>query len=245
MDNKKKVAAAVAATIAASGAAVDASFDHPADILQQDLNTQPQIQYVDPENDQDTGGTQDEDKQKDPAAKAGPVQEWILQLPLAVRAVFVLPLWFAGHLVVMGGNLLFAGLSPILQYLLSFVLLALVIAAAFAAAAKAMFPDLPIGRILNRHSIKWILIAAAAAWLADLLLGIFWTGYAHVKGLFLGVFLLIAIGSVALWFARREHRRRASLCMETEAACEEPETLEYTSLGQTFTIRPGREGNEK
>ena len=34
MDNKKKVAAAVAATIAASGAAVDASFDNPADLLQ-------------------------------------------------------------------------------------------------------------------------------------------------------------------------------------------------------------------
>ena len=43
MDNKKKVAAAVAATIAASGAAVDASFDDPADLLQQDMNTQPQV----------------------------------------------------------------------------------------------------------------------------------------------------------------------------------------------------------
>ncbi|MBQ9015207.1 MAG: hypothetical protein IJ109_03720 [Firmicutes bacterium] len=245
MDNKKKVAAAVAATIAASGVAVDASFDNPADILQQDVNTQPQIQYVDLENDQDTGAAQDEDKQKDPAVKAGPVQEWILHLPLAVRAVFVLPLWFAGHLLVMGGNLLFAGLSPILQYLLSFVLIALVIAAAFTAAAKAMFPDLPIGKILNRHSIKWILIAAAAAWLADLLLGIFWSGYAHVKSILLGVFTLLSIGSVVLWFARREHRRLASLCIQPEAVCEEPETLEYTSLGQTFTIRPDRERDEK
>ena len=244
MDNKKKVAAAVAATIAASGAAVDASFDDPADLLQQDMNTQPQIQYVDLENDQDTGAQTDEDRQKDTAEKGGPVREWILHLPLAVRAVFVLPLWFVGHLIIMGGSFLFAGLSPILQYLLSFVLIALVIAAAFTAAAKAMFPDLPIGKILNRHSIKWILIAAAAVWLADLLLGIFWAGYAHFKTIILGVFTLVSIGSVVIWFARREHRRRARLCEETETAVEEPEELVYTSLGQTFTVRPTREKDE-
>ena len=51
MDNKKKIAAAVAATIAASGAAVDASFDNPADLLQQNT-VEPKIEYVDLENDQ-------------------------------------------------------------------------------------------------------------------------------------------------------------------------------------------------
>ena len=245
MDNKKKIAAAVAATIAASGAAVDASFDDPADLLQQDMNTQPQIQYVDLENDQDTGAATDEEKQKDSSVKNGPVKEWILHLPLAVRAVFVLPMWFIGHLTIMAGNFLFAGLSPLLQYLCSFLLIALVIGAAFTATAKAMFPDLPIGKILNRHSIKWILIAAAGVWLADLLLGIFWTGYAHFKSILLGVFTLFSIGSVVIWFARREHRRRASLCAETEAPEEEPEELEYTSLGHTFTIRPNRDTEEK
>ena len=240
MDNKKKVAAAVAATIAASGVAVDASFDNPADLLQADLKTEPQIQYVDLENDQDTGN-QDEDKQKQAeTVKSGPVREWILHLPLAVRALFVLPFWFVGHMIIIGGSALFTAASPLLNYLLGFVLIALVIAGAFTATAKAMFPDLPIRKILNRHSIKWILIAAAAVWLADLVLGMFWAGYAHFKTLILGAFTLIAIGSVVIWFARREHRRRlkaAAKAAEAEAK-KEPEDLVYTSLGQTFTLRP-------
>ena len=242
-NNKKKVAAAVAATIAASGAAVDMSFDNPADLLQADASVEPKVQYVNLENDQDTGQAQDEDKQKQKQSeKSGPVREWILKLPLAVRACFVLPFWFAGHLIVLGTSALFTGLSPVFHWLLGFVVLALVIAGAFTATAKAMFPDLPIRKILNRHSIKWILIAAAAVWLADLLLGIFWAGYAHVKTICIGTFTLIAITSVVVWFARREHRRRAELAArEEEPPDEEPQELVYTSLGHTFTVRPPQE----
>ena len=246
MDNKKKVAAAVAATIAASGAAVDASFDNPADLLQADVNQQPKVQYVDLENDQDAT-VQDEEKQKPETTKTGPLREWILKLPLAVRALFVLPFWFIGHMIIIGGSALFTAASPLLNYLLGFALIALVIAGAFTATAKAMFPDLPVRKILNRHSIKWILIAAAAVWLADILLGIFWADYAHFKTLILGGFTLISIGSVVIWFARREHRRREKLAAKAAAdaaaaaAMEEPPDLVYSSLGQTFTVRPPRE----
>ena len=242
MDNKKKVAAAVAATIAASGAAVDASFDNPADLLQADANTEPKIQYVDLENDQDPGTVQEDEKKEQQTGKSGLLREWILGLPLAVRAVFVLPFWFVGHMIILGGSALFTAASPVIHWLLGFLLIALVIAGAFTATAKAMFPDLPIRKILNKHSIKWILIAAAAVWLADLLLGVFWAEYAHFKSLILGGFTLISIASVVIWFARREHRRRAKLA-EKAAEMEEPEPepdLVYTSLGQTFTVRPPR-----
>ena len=238
MDNKKKIAAAVVATIAASGAAVDASFDNPADMLQQNT-VEPKIEYVDLENDQ---APADEDKQK-PAetVKQSPVREWILHLPLAVRAVFVLPVWFVGHLIMAGGGMLFSALSPVMNWVLSFALMALVIAAAFTVTAKAMFPDLPLGRILNRHSIKWILIVSAAAFAADLILGIFWAEYAHFKNIVTGGLILISIGSLIIWFARREHRRRIASESEEEAAEEEePEDLVYTSLGETFTVRPPR-----
>ena len=145
MDNKKKIAAALAATIAASGAAVDMSFDNPADLLQQDASVEPKIEYVDLENGQDEDQAGDEEKQRqNTAAKSGAFREWILGLPLAVRALFILPQWFIGHLILTGGSMLFAGLSPILHWLLGFVLLALVIMGAFTVTAKAMFPDLPL-----------------------------------------------------------------------------------------------------
>ena len=241
MDNKKKVAAALAATIAASGAAVDMSFDNPADLLQQDASVEPKIEYVDLENGQDEDQAGDEEKQRqNTAAKSGAFREWILGLPLAVRALFILPQWFIGHLILTGGSMLFAGLSPILHWLLGFVLLALVIIGAFTVTAKAMFPDLPLRKILNRHSIKWILIVSAIIFLADIVLGMTWSGYAHVRTLVTGLFTLAGLASVVIWFARREHRRRARICAEEENAveAEEPEDLVYTSLGQTFTIRP-------
>ena len=241
MDNKKKVAAAVAATIAASGAAVDASFDNPADLLQQDASVEPKVQYVDLENDQDADQVQDEDKQKQAGAeKSGPIREWILHLPLAVRTVFVLPFWFIGHLLILGGSTLFTAMSPVMHWLLGFVLIALVIAGAFTATAKAMFPDLPIGKILNRHSIKWILIAAAAVWLADLILEVSWAGYAQLKAIILGAFTLIAVTSVVVWFARRQHRRRKEQEEEEIQEDPEPEELVYTSLGQTFKVRQSK-----
>ena len=182
------------------------------------------------------------DKQK-PAetVKQSPVREWILHLPLAVRAVFVLPVWFVGHLIMAGGGMLFSALSPVMNWVLSFALMALVIAAAFTVTAKAMFPDLPLGKILNRHSIKWILIVSVAAFAADLILGIFWAEYAHFKNIVTGGLILISIGSLIIWFTRREHRRRIAAESEEEAAEEEePEDLVYTSLGETFTVRPPR-----
>ena len=240
MDNKKKVAAAVAATIAASGAAVDASFENPADLLQADANQEPQIQYVDLENDQDPGDLAQDDEKQNRDGKSNPLRTWILGLPLAVRTVFVLPFWFIGHLIIMGASALFTAASPFVNYLLGFLLIALVIAGAFTATAKAIFPDLPVRKILNRHSIKWILIAAVAVWLADLLLGMFWMEYAHYKTLFLGGFTLVSISSVVIWFARREQRHRVKLAAKEAARAAQLEAqadLVYTSLVQTFKVR--------
>ena len=50
MDNKKAAAAAaVAAVISASGAAVEANFDSPADILQ-NSDGEPKVEYVNSDN---------------------------------------------------------------------------------------------------------------------------------------------------------------------------------------------------
>lgn len=243
MDNKKAAAAAVAAVITASGAAVEASFDSPADLLQ-DTSVDPKVEYVNMGADQDDGSMVQDDEEKG-KQKAGSAKyafrEWILSLPMAVRVLFVLPQWFLGNLIVAGGELLFAGLTPVLHWVCGFALLALVIAGAFTVTAKAIFPDLPIRKILSRKNIKWILIASAGVFSADLILGMFWTQYAHFKALFMGLFTLIALGAIVIRFVRWENRRRARLCEEREAAEEEPaEELVYTSLGQTFTVRPSK-----
>ncbi len=247
MDDRQKkaaAAAAMAAVISASGAAVEASFDDPADLLQSTA-VDPKIEYVNADEDDSDGAMQEEKKETEKRqGAAGVFREWILGLPLYVRAVFILPQWFIGNLVIAAGSFLFAGLSPILNWALGFVLIALVIAAAFTVSVKAMFPDLPLRKIINRHSVKWILIASAAVFLADLVLGVFWPGYARFKTLFMAAFTLAALGMTVMWFARREHRRRLHEMEETlaeEAEEAEPAEYEYTSLGQTFTVRPSKD----
>ena len=241
MDDEKKkkaaAAAAVAAIIGASGAAVDANFDDPADLLQSTA-VEPKVQHIDLGDSQDNGIVQDDEDKQQAKDEKGTFRGFILSLPLAVRVLFVLPMWCAGHLIMLGGGLLFAGLSPVLQGILSFALLAVVIAGAFTLTAKAMFPDLPLGKILNRHSIKWILIAAVAVYVADLILGICWFGYAHFKTIITGGMTLVALGAITIWFARRENRKRARLAEKAQKQ-EEPESNElvYESLGQTFVIR--------
>ena len=238
VDKKKAAAAAAVATIiSTSGAAVDATFDDPADLLQS-TNVEPKVQHIDMDNVQDNGDAdQDSEKQKG-KDEAGTFRSFILSLPLAVRYAVVLPLWFVGNAITYGAGVLFAGLSPVLHGILSFVILALVVVGAFTFTAKAIFPDLPLNKILNRHTIKWLLIAAAVVYAVDLVLGIFWTGYAHFKTIIMGALTLAALCLVLLWFVKRERRRRARL---EEAALPEPEPesqeLVYESLGETFVIK--------
>ena len=238
MEKKKAAAAAIATVISASGVAVEANFDDPAEILQ-NANVEPQVQQIDGDVVvEDDAVQEDEDKQKTTAK--GTFREWILNLPMAVRAFFVVPAWLAGTLVTGLGEVLFTALSPFAHWILSFVLMALAIAGAFLFAAKAMFPDLPISKIINRHSIKWILIVSVVAFAADLVLGLFWTGYTRYKILVIAGLMLLALGSLMIWFSRREKRRRAeeAAAASEEAMEEEAPELVYTSLGETFTVRP-------
>ena len=240
MDNNKAAAAAVAAVISASGTAVEASFDNPADILQTNA-PDPKVQDIGDDGQAPDSAVQDEDKAKTQAKAGGGVfREWILGLPMAVRALVVVPLWAVGSLIVIGGHLLFTALSPVLHLILSFLLMALVIAAAFTVTAKALFPDLPLRKILNRHSIKWILIGTAVAFAADLVLKATWADYASFRAMVTAGLILLVLIALVVWFVRRENRRRAreaEALLEAEEE-EEPKELVYTSLGQTFTVRP-------
>ena len=243
MDNKKAVAAAIAAVISASGAAIDATFDNPADILQ-DTSIQPKVAYADPTISPDDDSMQDE--KKEAQTVKGTFRGWILSLPIGVRALFIVPQWFIGNVIVAGGQLLFAGLSPLFNAILTFAIMAAVIIGAFTVTAKAMFPDLPLSKILNKHTLKGLLAATAGAFATDQVLGVCWTDYAQFKMFVIAGVTLLAIGSVVTWFARREHRRRAKLEAEAAAAAEkaraeEPEELIVRTMGETFKIRLQKE----
>ena len=240
---KKAVAATVAAMLSAGGVAVDATFDDPADILQ-NSKVEPKVEYATIDLDQpddEIVPDEDEEKQRSRTA-AGILRDGILRLPMAVRVLFVLPLWALGNLILAGGGMLMTALAPFWHWILGFVLLFAVIAICFTLAAKAMFPDLPLRKILNRRTFKGILGVSVAAFAADLVLGLTWSEYDHYKTVVMAGLTLVALGSLVLWFSRRENKARRAEAEKLAAAAaaeaaREPEELVYTSLGETFKIR--------
>ncbi len=199
MDKKKAAAATMAGVIAASGAAIDGAFDSPQDILRND-QPEPVVQPVDMDGAGGDTGDQDNDKSKKTAQTQNTLREKILELPLAVRAIFVVPLWAIGHVVVMGGSLLFTALSPLMNGVLSFLTLALVMFLVFVLGVKLMFPDIPLRKIINRHTIRGVLIAAAIVFAADFALPVLWPEYTRWKVLILGGMSLIAVLFLAVKF---------------------------------------------
>lgn len=237
MDKKKAAAATMAGMIAASGAAIDGAFDSPSDILRND-QPEPVVQNVQADGGSDAAD-QDADKSRKSAKKQGTLQEKILELPLAVRVIFVVPLWAIGHVTVMGGELLFAALSPFLDGVLSFLTLALVMFIVFVLGVKLMFPDIPLRRIINRRTIRGVLIAAGLVFAADFVLPLAWPEYTRWKFVGLGAMSLLAVGFLSIRFGRKEERRRAREVEDEIRAAEEAEgeLLYVSSMGQSFTMK--------
>ena len=237
---KSLAALAIAATISASGAAIDNTIDNPADILHQ-TGVEPVVMTIGADDTGNTDGTGNADGagNADDAEKSGTARstlsDRILALPLAVRLCVILPLWAVGHVVNMAIGALAVAASPLVNMLISFGVLFLIIGIAFIVAAKIMFPDLPLRKIINRHTIKGTFVATCIVFAGDLILTFAWPDYTTYKGLVMGGSLLAVLGLLAAKFARHEKKRRARESKQNAAAA--PSDLIVHTMGETFTVR--------
>ena len=106
------------------------------------------------------------------------------------------------------GALLGGGLSPLLRTLLLWLGMAAVMLAALGVTVKAVFPDMPVKKLLRRRNIWWVLFGAAALGMLE---GALLWHFPERAGLgewlrWLGSMgLLSAVSAAAL---RRESKRR-------------------------------------
>ena len=174
---KKKIAAGVAVTVAAASIATNLAFqpdellhDHAyleahTRMIQLDELGEAEIEYTEPEE----------------LTRHDTMRNWLLRLPVPVKALFLLPLWALGALPVALGTSLFSGGSPILSYVLSFILQAAVLVGVFCAAYKLIFPDRSIRELFKKKNRRWLVLGAAAVTGLDMLLGLFWSGWSAVR----------------------------------------------------------------
>ena len=222
-DKKKRAAAAAVAAVTAGSVVVGGLFTDPDDLLSNDAPapiTATLDSTGDGGDDGDSGAATDQEEQQ--AAESGlrdKLRARILALPLWVRLVFILPFWALGFGVTSVATALWAAvLSPLMSSALGWVVMIAAMVGAFALAAKAIFPDMPWRKIVNRRTVPVIIVLGVLLGAADLILPAFWTGYIKIRAIVRLVGTLGIVGGVTTAFAVRRHKKRMA-----EIAASEPD----------------------
>ena len=240
--DKQAAAAGAAAILTAASLLVGGLFRSPGDLMRRDADL-PGPAYTDTllDDDGDDGddadGQDTEEKQRKRSGLRALLRERILRLPLAVRALVVLPLWLAGSGLMALGSALWAGASPWVQGLLGFLLWAGVLLGGFLLAGKALFPDLPLKKLLDRRRLPVLVLAALALAAADRVLAFAWPEYGGFRAALVSCGALAVFSAAVFSFSRRERRRRAALPPPAEEPVPaKPDKLHFTDPGGDFTI---------
>ena len=236
---KKTAAVSAVALLTAASVTTGSLFSTPAALLS-DAGA-PASAYsvsvdLDGADDDDAGVEQDESGE---TKKRGGVRSMlrarILRLPLAARLLAVLPLWALGSVILAAVGAVWTLLAPALGKVAGWVLLLALLAGAFLLTAKAVFPDLPLKKILNRRSLVALLLGASALAAADAVLGATWEDYAQVRNIVLSAGFFAALSCAAVPFALREQERR--LALPKAEPPKKPDKLIFTDGVDSYTVR--------
>lgn len=233
----RRAAATAVAAVTAGGVVMGGLFSSPDDLMNGpdgDDAPVPLVDTVSPDggsgdgdlDDGDSGDSEDENRRR--GGLRSRARQWVWQLPAAVRALVGVPLWALGWLILAGASALWGGvLSPVFGTVLGWVLTAAVLLGAFALTAKAMFPDLPLKKILNKRNFLGLLIGTAVLALAEAVVPLFWDDYGRIAQLVRALGSAGILGLMTALFARRENRRRRKEAARREEKKEPaPETME-------------------
>lgn len=194
---KKKAAVGAVCAAASTGILVGSTFDSPGDLLP-DVDAISITAQADDDGGMVTGDDEDEEKGR----KGSPLRRWILGLPLGVRSCVCVPLWCIGTgLLYLLGLLYQAALTPLGSTILSWVLAAAMVLAVFCITAKAMFPDVPLKKLLRPRHFIWLLGGMFLLGVADVVLPHYWADWPTVGKLLrlIGTAVLTGTACLGLW----------------------------------------------
>ncbi len=247
-EEKKKAGAAgaAAAVVAAASVAVAGAFSSPAAILDDEDKPSAYVERAEAEEsspESSPDDTEDEEEKKKPGLKAA-IRNKLLSLPLAVRALLLVPMWAIGTGIIflLGG--LWSVLSPALGKVLGAVALAALVYGIIALGLKALFPNMPIKKLINRKTLPAVCIAGAVAAALDVILPLLIADYSNIRSVVQTVLMTvvagIAIVSLSAIFSRRKRPEEPAPDPEPDAEPEMPEEITFEDAGGSFKIRTGR-----
>ena len=247
-EEKKKAGAAgaAAAVVAAASVAVAGAFSSPAAILDDEDKPSAYVERAEAEEsspESSPDDTEDEEEKKKPGLKAA-IRNKLLSLPLAVRTLLLVPMWAIGTGIIflLGG--LWSVLSPALGKVLGAVALAALAYGIIALGLKALFPNMPIKKLINRKTLPAVCIAGAVAAALDVILPLLIADYSNIRSVVQTVLMTvvagIAIVSLSAIFSRRKRPEEPAPDPEPDAEPEMPEEITFEDAGGSFKIRTGR-----
>lgn len=237
---KRRAATTAVAAVTSAGVVMGGLFSSPDDLMNGGDGDDAPVPLTDTvapdaggaggddlDDDAEDGDAEDETRRR--GGLRARARQWIRQWPAGVRALVGVPLWALGWLVITLATAAWNGvLSPLFSTVLGWVLTAAALLGAFALTGKAMFPDLPLKKILTKQNFLALLIGTAALGIANAVIPLFWDGYGKIAELVRAVGSAALLGTVTALFARRENRRRKKLAAKTAREEEEeiPETMD-------------------
>ena len=247
-EEKKKAGAAgaAAAVVAAASVAVAGAFSSPAAILDDEDKPSAYVERAEAEEsspESSPDDTEDEEEKKKPGLKAA-IRNKLLSLPLAVRTLLLVPMWAIGTGIIflLGG--LWSVLSPALGKLLGAVALAALVYGIIALGLKALFPNMPIKKLINRKTLPAVCIAGAVAAALDVILPLLFADYSNIRSVVQTVLMTvvagIAIVSISVLISRKKKPEEPAPDPEPDAKPEMPEEITFEDAGGSFKIRTGR-----
>ncbi len=204
----------VIAAIAAAGLAFGTLFSSPEDVLNNDAYITPPFEISDCmiyDNDIEPDAQTDETQEKKQKGIRASLRQFILQLPLSVRAFAGVPVWIIGRVLLAVLSTLFtAVLSPILGTVLKYLCIAGVILAAVVISVKAVMPDIPLKEIVTGRRIAISAVISALFGLCGVIVGIFYPESMKTYEIIESGLITVIVAFAAFSFAAKIKKRGAA-----------------------------------
>ena len=232
-DIKKKAIKAGVAVVTSASVLVGGLFSSPDALLapEQDLNP---VAISQNDNDQDGDEEDEESEEEEEEIESEAIgllaklRLKLLQLPLAVRVFVLVPLWAIGFTIwTVAGGLWTTLLGPIAGKAVSWLFLLAALLGAVALGMKAVFPDLPLKKIVNKKSILGLVLGGLALGVADLTVPMFWDGYEALAHVLKASGMAAILGSVSFALIKRTLKKKKAEAVPAEGPAEEP-TSDWT-----------------
>lgn len=135
----------------------------------------------------------------------------VYKIPVKLRMVFCVPLWYLGNALLFTADFLAAKLlTPLAHLVLSFLLQTLLLMAVIGICIKILFPNLPWRKIFSKKTVLFVFFGSLLISICDVILPKIWDQYAAYRRLSKFILGSLVILLIMKPFLRKKWKERIS-----------------------------------